>query len=106
MNNTPIFLNDIFMPIYKFILVFAFLLCFASILAGIGYGLLNYTITELSFASSMYVGLILFLKGATLSAVISFISFLAFWKKHQITYQNCKQRRSENCNELGFYSLA
>jgi len=106
MNDTPIYLADMFMPIYKFALVFAFLFGFTSVLAGVGFGLFNYFTTELSLSSSMYMGLILFLKGAGISAAISFISFMAFWKKHQIAYRNCKETRTENCYEKGFFSLA
>ena len=106
MRDTPIYLNNIIMPIYKFLLVFAFLFGFSSILAGIGYGLFTYLTAELSFVSSMYMGFVLFLKGAALSAMISFVGFMAFWKKHQITYLNCKKSKTNNCDELGFFSLA
>jgi len=106
MKTTPIYLDDKFMPVYKFILVFAFMLGSASILAGIGYGVFTYAQTELSFSSSMYAGLILFLKGAGISAMISFIGFLAFWNKHQIAYENCKNSNSKSCSEMGYFSFA
>ena len=106
MNNTPTYLSDVFMPVYRFALVFAFLFAFASVLVGIGYGLFNYSTTELTFASSMYAGFIIFLKGASLSAVISFISFMAFWKKYQAAYDECKESKSNNCKEIGLFGLA
>jgi len=106
MNKTPPSASDIIMPIFRFALIFSFMLGFASIFAGIGYGIFTYATTELSFLSSMYAGLILFLKGAGLTAVISFISFMAFWKKHQIAYEKCQKSGVKDCNRLGFINFA
>ena len=106
MNKTPPSISDIIMPIFKFAFIFSFMLGFASIFAGIGYGIFTYATTELSFLSSMYAGLILFLKGAGLTAVISFIAFMAFWKKHQIDFEKCKKRGSKDCTQLGFFNFA
>ena len=106
MQNTPPYLSDILMPVYKIALIFAFMLGFASIFTGIGYALYTYAATELSFVSSMYSGLVLFLKGAALSATISFIGFFAFWKKHQIAFKNCQNSQDKNCFKPGFLNFA
>ena len=106
MQNTPLYLSDRLMPVYKFALIFSFMLGFASIFAGVGYALYTYSATELSFASSMYCGLILFLKGAGITASISFVSFLAFWKKHQIAFNNCQKSQDKNCFKPGFLNFA
>jgi len=106
MQNTPFYLNDTLMPVYKFALIFAFMLGLASIFAGTGYGLYTYAATELSFASSMYSGLLLFLKGAALTSAISFVGFFAFWKKHQIAYYNCQKSQGKNCFEIGIFNFA
>ncbi len=106
MQKTPIYLNDSMMLIYKFALIFALILSVASIFVGIGYGAITYLQSELSFSSALYEGFVLFLKGAAIAAFISFASFMAFWKKHQIVYRNCKQNQASNCNEIGFFRLA
>jgi len=106
MQHTPLYLSDTIMPLYKFALIFAFMLGFSSVIAGLGYGLYTYGVTELSLASSMYAGLILFLKGAALTALISFFSFIAFWKKHQIKLKKCQESQHKNCYELGFFNFA
>ncbi len=106
MKSTPFYLNDMFMPLYKFLLIFAFMLGFASIFTGIGYGLFTYIETDLSFASSLYSGFLLFLKGAGISAVISLVGFLAFWKKHQIAHENCKKGHITECQKTGLFRFA
>lgn len=106
MQTVPPYLSDTIMPLYKFALIFAFMLGFASIFTGIGYALYTYASTELSFLSSMYLGFILFLKGAGLTAVISFFGLMAFWKKYKISLQNCKESQSKNCFDLGFFNYA
>ena len=97
MKNTPLYLNDSFMSVYKFALMFSFILGFASIFVSIAYAI---------FASSLYLGFILFIKGAGLTAVISFIGFMGLWKKHQLNLENCKENKTENSTELGFFNLA
>ena len=97
MKNTPLYLNDAFMSIYKFALMFSFMLGLSSIFAGIAYAL---------FASSFYLGFLLFLKGAGLTAFISFIGFMGLWKKHQLDFENCKESKTKNCISLGFFNLA
>jgi len=106
MEKTPPSISDMIMPIFKFALIFSFMLGFSSIFAGIGYGIFTYITSELSFLSSMYTGLILFLKGAGLTAIISFIAFMAFWKKHQIDYEKCQNSGSKDCHQLGFFNFA
>lgn len=106
MQKTPIYLSDRVMPIYKFALTFAFLLSLASIFAGIGFGLFVYTGSGLSFASALAEGVLLFLKGAAIAALISFVSFLAFWKKYQIRYYNCLENHESDCKEINFFRLA
>jgi len=106
MNKTPSTISDKIMPLFRFALIFSFMLGFASIFAGIGYGVYSYAATDLSLASSMYSGLILFLQGAALASAISFLSFLAFWKKHQIKYEECKKTKSKECQQLGFFKFA
>ena len=106
MNKTPPSVSNLIMPIFRFALIFSFMLGFASIFAGVGYGIFTYITTELSFVSSMYAGLILFLKGAGLTAVISFIAFFAFWKKHQVAYEKCQKTAAKDCNRLGFINFA
>lgn len=106
MHKTPIYLSDSLMAVYKFALLFAFMLSIASIFTGVGFGIFTYFQSELSFASAMYEGFVLFLKGVGIAALVSFISFLAFWKKHQIAYKNCMQSNKSNCNEIGFFQFA
>lgn len=106
MQKTPIYLSDRVMPIYKFALIFAFLLSLASIFVGMGFGLFVYLYSELSFASALAEGVLLFLKGAAIAALISFVSFLAFWKKYQIRYHNCLENDGSDCKEIGFFRLA
>ena len=97
MKNTPIYLSDAFMSIYRMALMFSFMLGFASIFAGIAYAL---------FMSSAYIGFLLFLKGAAISAAISFIGFMGLWKKHQLAFENCKENKTSNCMELGYFNFA
>jgi len=106
MQNKPFYFSDTFMSVYRFLLIFAFMLGFASIFAGIGYGLYTFVATDFSFATSMYLGLVLFLKGAAITAILSFIGFFAFWKRHQVAYENCQKSGAQNCHELGFFRLA
>ena len=106
MQNTPFYLSDFFMPVYKFLLIFAFMLGFASIFTGIGYGVYIYIQTDTSFLSSMYSGFLLFLKGSGVAALSTLIGFLAFWRKHQIAYDNCKNGYSTSCQEMGFFRFA
>lgn len=106
MQKTPIYLSASLMAFYRFALLFAFMLSIASIFTGIGFGLFTYFDSEISFASAMYEGFLLFLKGSGIAAVISFVSFLAFWKKHQIDYKNCMQSDENNCNKIGFFQFA
>ncbi len=107
MKLLPFYLNDSIMPIYRTLLVLAFLLGFSSLLVGLGFAIFTYASTELSFSTSAYHGLILFLKGAGLSALFGFIGFYAFWKRHHILYENCrKSHTAEYCGELGFFNFA
>lgn len=106
MQKTPIYLSDRVMPIYKFALIFAFLLSLASIFVGMGFGLFVYLDSGLSFADALSEGVLLFLKGAAIAAFISFVSFLAFWKKYQIRYHNCLENRESDCKDIGFFRLA
>ncbi|PHR54073.1 MAG: hypothetical protein COA44_14465 [Arcobacter sp.] len=97
MKNTPLYLNDAFMSIYRFALMFSFMLGFSSIFAGMAYAL---------FTSSIGLGFFLFIKGAGITALISFIGFIGLWKKHQFEFEKCKENKTEHCRELGFFSLA
>lgn len=106
MQKTPIYLSDRVMPIYKFALIFAFLLSLTSIFVGIGFSLFVYLDSGLSFAAALLEGSLLFLKGAAIAALISFVSFFAFWKKYQIRYHNCLENRESDCKDIGFFRLA
>ncbi len=106
MQSTPPFLADAVMPIYKAALLFAFMLGIASVLTGFGYSIFTFIQTDISISAAIYSGFFVFLKGAVLTAFISFIGFLAFWKKHQIQYNNCKASPSARCNEIGFFNFA
>jgi len=106
MQSTPVLLSDSIMPLYKIALTFALMLGMASVIVGVGYVLFNYFQTDLAFTTAMFDGFVLFLKGAALTAVISFISFFAFWKKHEIQYNNCKASKGTNCNDLGLFRFA
>jgi len=97
MNNTPLYLNNSFISMYKFALMFSFLLGFSSIFIGIAYAL---------YTSSTLLGFLLFLKGAGIAALISSIGFIGLWKKHQLEFEKCKENKSTHCIELGFFSLA
>ena len=106
MQSTPSYLSDSIMPLYKTALVFAFMLGVSSVFAGLGYSVYTFFQTDLAISSALFSGLIIFLKGAALTALISFTSFMAFWKKHQIKYQNCKTSQATNCNDIGFFHFA
>lgn len=105
MQKTPIYLNDSMMPVYKFALIFALILSVSSIFVGTGYGIFTYVYSELSFSSALIEGLVLFLKGAAIAALIGFVGFMAFWKKYQITYLNCRQNNESKCDKIGFFRL-
>ncbi|MBE0499176.1 MAG: hypothetical protein IBX43_08060 [Campylobacterales bacterium] len=106
MQKTPIYLSDKVIPIYKFALIFAFLLSLASFFVGMGFGLFVYLDSGLSFADALIEASLLFLKGAAIAAFIGFVSFLAFWKKYQIRYHNCLKNRVSDCKEISFFRLA
>lgn len=106
MRSTPIYLSDSIMPLYKTALVFAFMLGISSVIASFGFSVFTLITTDLGISAALFSGFIIFLKGATLTAVISFISFMAFWKKHQIQYNNCKSSQATNCNEIGLFRFA
>jgi len=106
MQSTPLYLSDSIMPLYKTALVFAFMLGASSVLAGLGYSVYTLLQTELTVSLALFSGLIVFFKGAALTALISFTSFMAFWKKHQIKYNNCKASQATNCNDIGFFRFA
>jgi len=97
MRSTPIYLNDRFMSIDRFAIMFSFMLGFASIFVSIIYAL---------FTSSAYLGLMLFFKGAGISALFSTVGFLGLWKRHQLEFENCQKTQGKNCFDLGFFSLA
>jgi hypothetical protein len=106
MQKTPIYLSNRVMPIYKFALIFAFLLSLASIFVGMGFGLFVYLDSGLSFTGALSEGFSLLFKGAAIAALVSFASFLAFWKKYQIRYHNCLENDGSDCKEIGFFRLA
>lgn len=102
----PFYLDDALMPLYKSGLVVAFLLGFSSIFVSMGFSIFTYASCDISFSQACYEGFILFVKGISITAVIGFISFLAFWKRHQINFENCQQQGSHNCYELGLFRFA
>ena len=106
MRATPPYLSDLLMPLFKTALVFAFMLGVASVIAGLGFCVFTFITTDLSITTVLFSGFMVFLKGAALTASISFISFIAFWKKHQIKYNNCKYSQSTNCDKIGLYRFA
>ncbi len=107
MKKLPFYLNDSLVPFYRVVLVLAFLLSFSSMLVGAGFTIVTYISSELSFSASLYQGFILFLKGAALSALLGFTGFLAFWKRHQIMYENCQDsHKQSDCNKIGFFTFA
>jgi hypothetical protein len=106
MQSTPFYLSDFIMPFYKATLIFAFMLGASSVLAGISYSIYTMIQTDLTISTSLFHGFIIFLEGTALTAIISFTSFMAFWKKHQIKYNNCKELQATNCNDIGFFRFA
>jgi predicted membrane protein len=106
MRKTPFYLNDLFMPLYKAALILAFMLGFASIFTGIGYGIYTYMQSDLGFLASMFEGFVLFLKGAGVTAAISFIAFFALWKRYQIRHANAEETSNHPFEELGLFRFA
>jgi hypothetical protein len=97
MKSTPFYLSTTMMPFYKASIILAAMLGVSSFFVSIVYAL---------FTGSLTVGLILLLKGLALSATLSTIGFLAFWKKHQIEFENCKANNGINCYDAGLYHFA
>jgi len=97
MRKIPLLLSDQVMPVYKFALIFSFMLGFASVFTGIIYAL---------FMSSASLGFILFIKGAALTAIISSFGFAGLWKRHQLNYEHCRENNTTDCMDLGFFNLA
>ena len=97
MKTLPFYLSESFMPLYKAALIIAFMLAISSILVSIAYTM---------YLGSFYAGLILLAKGLGLSAALSFIGFMGFWKKYQIEFNYCKNSNSAYCNQMGFFNLA
>lgn len=106
MQSTPFYLSDSIMSLYKTTLIFAFMLGASSVLAGTGYSIYSMLQTDVTVSTALFNGFIVFLKGTALTAIISFTSFMAFWKKHQIKYNNCKATQGTNCNDIGFFHFA
>ena len=96
MRVIPFYLSDTVMPIYKGVLTLAYLLTVSSIFVSLTYAVV---------VGSFSIALILFAKGIIFSSTLSFVASLAFWKKYQILYQNCKKRPTLNCNEVGFFAI-
>jgi hypothetical protein len=105
MQSTPLYLSNSIMPIYRTALVFAFMLGLTSVLTAIGYTIFTYITGDLSFSAAIYHGFVVFFKGALITASISFIGFIAIWKKHQIKYNNCKYSRGTNCENIGKFNF-
>jgi len=97
MKNTPLLLSDTMMPLYRGGLVFSFMLGIATLFIAVGYGV---------FLSSFTAGLILFLKGMSISATITIISFLALWKKYQFQFEECQRTNGKYCNNMSFFNYA
>ncbi|MDF1881251.1 hypothetical protein JHD50_08040 [Sulfurimonas sp. MAG313] len=106
MHSTPTYLHDKMMPIYRYALIFSFMLGFASLLAGIGFSIFTYAVSDLSFFSSVYIGFILFLKGVAIASTVSFLSFFAFWNKYQLRLESCQSQENHNCFKLRIFDFA
>ncbi len=106
MQSTPTLLSDNLMPIYKTAMFFSFILGIASILVGFGYMVFANLFADVALSSAAFSGFILFLKGAGLAASISFVSFFAFWKRHEIKFNNCRESKSTNCTDIGLFHFA
>jgi hypothetical protein len=106
MKSMPFYLSDAIMPLYKVALVIAFLIGASSIFVPMGYTLCGFVFNDLALIQAAYSGFMIFLKGIALTAVIGCSTSFAFWKRHQINYENCKQSNRNDCMDLSFFHFA